>query len=64
MQISLTNEMILALVYYQANSTVCTPSWEAMSCSASQEIPCLFWNTLSFIIHSLDPASGSYPEPD
>jgi hypothetical protein len=35
-----------------------SPSWEAYSHPASQEIPRRLWNRFQ------DPAAGPYPEPD
>jgi hypothetical protein len=53
--------------FLQANagtdSTEQSPSREANSCSASDEIPSLFWNLKIQLPRSPEPVIGSYPEP-
>jgi len=49
--------------YHGTNPMEQSPSWEANSHSASQEILHLFCS-LKFIPSSQEPATGSYPEPD
>jgi len=49
---------------HTTNSVQQSPSWEASSRSASQEISRLLWNPEGSIPCSQEQATGSCPEPD
>jgi hypothetical protein len=53
--------------HFSHTSSYCwllSPSWEASSCSATQEIPISQWDPKSSLPCWHDPDTGPYPEPD
>jgi hypothetical protein len=54
----------MLLIQLTTNCTEQSPSWEANSHSASQEISRLLWNPKVFLPGSQEPAKGPCPEQD